>query len=129
MIWKKRSWEAAVKQYKAGKMDIQTFVNSMKQETLFYSTPAGNDKDGKPHLYVLSKPDSDTRYYPAFRTEEQCMQFFNALGRNGFLIIKSDLKGLLSSFDAAPQLEEFAAVICPNTPEEMVISPHIRVTK
>lgn len=125
--FKKNSWATERARYIKGNIDIQTFVDRMKDCPLYYSTPLGDDQEGKPHLYILSSHASEYGYYPAFLSQEHCMQFFTSVGRNGFMIIEGDLKSFLSSLDSSPPLAELGAVIEPNGPDEMTIPQGVRI--
>ena len=128
MLFKRNVWSKARARYVQGQMDVQSFLDAVREQTLYYSTPVGNDAEGKPQLYVLSSADAATGYYPAFLTKERCAQFFNALGRDGFIIIQGDMHGLLSSLDSSPVLQALGAIIEPNGPDETVIPPGFRTT-
>ncbi len=57
------------------------------------------------------------------------MQFFTSIGRDGFILLEGDLKGLLSSLDANDMFASLGVVIEPNFPDEITLPPGIRITK
>lgn len=69
-----------------GEMDDTTFLRLFGDKIVFYSTPFGDHKDGKPRLFAL--PDTEkTGYLPVFLTQEDAIEFYNAVGRQGFMIM------------------------------------------
>ena len=66
-------------------------------------------------------------YFPAFTTFEACHAHFTALQREGFLIIKGTLKGILSAMERDVLTHEWGVVIDPDS-EFVAIPPTIRVT-
>lgn len=73
-----------------GEMDDTTFLRLFRDIIVFYSTPFGDHKDGKPRLFAL--PDTEkTGYLPVFLTQEDAIEFYNAVGRQGFMIMSNIL--------------------------------------
>ena len=124
---KLKKWQKKSARYAKGEIDAQSFVNAMKNITLYYSTPVGDDKEGNQHLYVLASKETEYHYFPAFLSLPHCLEFFNAMGRNAFMIIQGTLKDALSSLDSSPLLAEFGLVIDPSYPNETGIPPSVRV--
>ena len=131
MFWgnKTGKWDKMRERYINNKIDAQMFVNEMKDTVLYCSTPFGEDKHGKWCFYILSRKETEYKYYPAFLSIEHCKQCFDSLGRSAFVIIKSNLKGILSANDASPALSDLGVIIEPFTDCETVIPPNIRITK
>ena len=119
-------WNESVRKLSKNELSIQDFINKNTKKTVFYSTPFGEDKNGKPQLWVLKSERSNTVYYPVFLSKETCSDFFNAMGRAAFIIIEGDLKGALESLDTHPMLKEFGLVIEPNSNTPIEIGPEIR---
>lgn len=128
-MFKMRKWAKMKARCDKGEIDIQTFVDTMKNMTLYYSTPFGEDQNGKPQLYVLSSRESEEQYFPAFLSKEQCMRFFASIGRMNFMIIEGNLKDFLCSLDTSPLLAELGAIIEPNNDRIMAVPPGIRAAK
>ena len=99
----------------------------MRKKTVFYSTPYGEDKSGKPQVWVLKSERSNTVCYPVFLSKEACLAFLSAMGRADFIIIEGNLKGALESLDFHPALKEFGLVIELNPSAPIEIAPEIRV--
>jgi len=123
---KSRKWAKMKERYNKGEIDAQFFVDAMKDSMLYYSTPLGDDKAGNSKLYLLSNRETECKYFPAFLSEEHCMQFFTKSGRNGFMIIQGNLGNFLSSLDSSPLLAALGAVIEPSFSDETTIPPGIR---
>lgn len=127
MLWF-NTWSKMKKKLHNNEIDVLGFVNALRFQKVFYSTPIGEDKQGNNQLYILNSGNSETKYYPAFLTIESCLSFFNSMGRIHFMIIEGDLKSLLDSLDTSPILSECGAIIEPNSVDEFAIQPKIRVT-
>lgn len=121
-----KRWQAAAKSYAKGEMDAQMFVDRMKDQILYYSTPFGEDEDGNSQFYVLSKSKTETKYFPAFLTKESCARFFDSLGRDGFMILEGRFGDFLAALDSGPVLAELGTVIEPFSAEAVDIPPWIR---
>ena len=119
-------WYEGVCKLSKNEISIQDFVNKNAKKIVFYSTPFGEDKNGKPQLWVLKSERSNTVCYPVFLSKETCRDFLSAMGRAAFIIIEGDLKGALESLDAHPMLKEFGLVIEPNSNTPIEIAPEIR---
>lgn len=120
------SWIEQKSKLECGEIDMQTFVDTLKNTKLFYSTPAGNDKSGNPQLYLLSGNNSDVSYFPAFLSSEHCTNWYNSVGRNGFLILDGDLGSILKTLDSNEMLSKLGVLIELNTEEQVIIPPNVR---
>lgn len=120
------SWKEQKSNLERGEINIQTFVDTLKNTKVFYSTPAGNDKSGNPQLYLLSGNNSDVSYFPAFLSSEHCTNWYNSVGRNGFLILESDLDSMLKTLDSNEMLNRLGILIELNTDEQVIIPPSVR---
>lgn len=118
-----------LERYKNGKIDAQTFVNDLNNVPVYYSTPTGEDNEGNQRLYVLSQEHSRDSYYPGFLSKESLIKFFNSIGRKGFVIIEGEIKGLFETMDSIPFMTEFGTIIEPNSPNQAIIPPHIRINE
>jgi hypothetical protein len=125
-IDKENEWGKTLERFNNGEINIQEFVDTMKDHKLYYSTPLGEDKEGNTRLYILLNNETGHKYLPAFLSQESCSQFYNELGRNGFLIIKGNLGNFLSVLDSSNELAEYGVVIEPSSPNTMGIPPGIR---
>ena len=119
-------WNVSVHKLINNQLSVEEFANINAKKTVFYSTPFGEDKNGKPQLWVLKSERSNTVCYPVFLSKETCRDFLSAMGRAAFTIIEGDLKGALESLDAHPMLKEFGLVIEPNSNSPIEIGPEIR---
>ena len=120
------SWKEQKDKLERGEIDIQTFVDTLKNTKVFYSTPAGNDKSGNPQLYLLSDNNSDVSFFPAFLSSEHCTNWYNSVGRNGFLILEGDLGSMLKTLDSNEMLSKLGVLIELNTEEQVIIPPNVR---
>lgn len=77
---------ALLEQHENGALDDANFVKLFGKATVYYSTPAGDHKDGKPRLFALPAGDG-TGYLPVFSSLEKMKEFYDRAGRLGYLII------------------------------------------
>ncbi len=61
---------ALLEQHENGALDDATFVKLFGKATVYYSTPAGDHKDGKSRLFALPAGDG-TGYLPVFSSLEK----------------------------------------------------------
>ena len=120
---------SSVESYMAGKMTAQAFADLNAEATVYYSTPFGEDRAGRTHLWVLSNHDNDLQHYPAFTSKGECNRFLAAIGRYGFPIIEGDLRTLLDSLDSHEALVPLGVVIDPQSDNPIAIDPGVRVGK
>ncbi len=125
-MFKLRKWLVLKEKCVNGTINIQQFVDKMSSIKLFYSTPVGEGVKGQPQFYVLSSKENQTKYFPAFLSKENCIGFFNSIGRNGFIIFEGTLKDFLGSLDVNELLQQLGAIIEPNTEYELAIPPMMR---
>ena len=59
-------WNEAISKLSKNEISIQDFVNENAKKIVFYSTPFGEDMNGKPQLWVLKSERSNTVCYPVF---------------------------------------------------------------
>lgn len=119
-------WTSAVKKLSAGTISIQQFVNLNEKKSLFYSTPFVTGKNGD-FPNTLQREGSDTLYFPAFTSPAALTAYLNAIGCAEHLIIKGDLKSVLTSLDSHPMLCEWGVVVDPQSSLSVEIPPRIRV--
>lgn len=124
MLFKRNVWSKARARYVQGQMDVQSFLDAVREQTLYYSTPLGNDAEGKPHLYILSSANAETGYYPAFLPRSGACSFSTTL--EGRASSSSREICTASSLDSSPVLQALGAIIEPNCPDETVIPPGFR---
>ena len=120
---------SSVESYMAGKMTVQAFADLNAEATVYYSTPFGEDRAGRTHLWVLSNHDNDLQHYPVFTSKGECNRFLAAIGRYGFPIIEGDLRTLLDSLDSHEALTPLGVVIDPQSDNPIAIDPGVRVGK
>ncbi len=126
MIFQKRRFLRDAASLAEGEISVDEFLQKHASQPLYYSTPFGEDADGKQQLWVLSSRDSETKYMPAFTDKEKCRTFFTMIGRRDFMIIKGDLAAFLYALDAHPILAELGAVIDPASDTPIEIPPRMR---
>ena len=103
---------------------IQTFVDRKRDLLLYYSTPAGNNDEGKQMLFLMTDP-AGAVYLPAFTSEEACRDFFKAIGRSDFVGLKNTLENLLDTLDTNEMLKELGILIDGKVP----VPADVRCTK
>jgi hypothetical protein len=91
--------ESMEKNYEAlSLLDDKSFLGSFSQETIFYSTPFGNHKEGSNRLFALSAQDkTDAAYLPVFTSIERVKEFYDKAGRQGFLIMNNSFTSFLKT--------------------------------
>ncbi len=124
-----QNWKEQRQKLINGEINIVAFVNSVKNTTVFYSTPAGNDRSGKPQLYLLSNKDEDVKYFPVFLSQESCMNWYNSVGRNGFVLLEGELFKMLEMLDSNEMLSKLGVLVALGSDEQVIIPPNIRAEK
>ncbi len=124
---KEKIWQESLELVAQGAISAQEFVDRNQSKVLFYSTPFGTGPNGKTVSYGMKNTALEGIYFPAFTTFEACHAHFTALQREGFLIIKGTLKGILSAMERDVLTHEWGVVIDPDS-EFVAIPPTIRVT-
>lgn len=127
MFLKTKKWNDSVKKLQNNEITVQQFVDLNDKMVLYYSTPLGTDKDGKNCVYAMKNHINEFTYFPAFSTKDACKSHFDSANRDGYLIIKGDLRGALHSLDSHPMFSEWGLVINPTGQIYIGIPPHIRV--
>ncbi|WP_288886596.1 hypothetical protein [uncultured Eubacterium sp.] len=64
------------------------------KETIYYSTPFGDHKDGDKRLFLMPGPDN-TGYFPVFTTEEDAKVHFELAGRVGYVLMNATFHDVL----------------------------------
>ena len=116
----------STEEFEAGALTAQAFADLNAEATIYYSTPFGEDREGRTQLWVLSNHDNDLRHYPAFTSKAECNRFLAAIGRYGFPIIEGDLRTLLDSLDSHELLAPLGVVIDPQSSNPIAIDPGVR---
>lgn len=69
--------------------------DEIKADTVvYYSTPFGEDKEGRKRPFILSGPEG-TAYIPVFLTKEDAFEFYNSVGRVNFMIMEGDIRSVV----------------------------------
>ena len=85
-----------LEKHENGLMDDKSFLTSFRDIGVVYSTPFGDHKDGGHRLFVL--PDQErAAFLPVFTTEERAREFYEKVGRCGFLILHSSFLSFLET--------------------------------
>ncbi len=119
-------WESAVKKLKNGGLSAQAFVNAQEEKVLYYSTPFLSDENGG-FPNAVQKDGSDVMYFPAFTTKAGLSDYMKAIGCAEHILIKGDLKSVLSSLDSHPVLSEWGVVIDLPSALAVELPPQLRV--
>jgi len=105
-----------LEKHENGELDDRTFLRLFGERIVFYSTPFGDHIDGNPRLFALTINEK-TGYLPVFITQDNAIEFYNKVGRKGFIIMRSSfisfLETLKISNNGNSQIK-FGAVIDPN---------------
>lgn len=113
--------------YRAGEITEREFLPDFEKETIYYSTPYGDCRDGSKKLFVLTKPDKSC-YQPAFTSAERLMEFYERMGRVGYMIIEGTFSSLLevtAKINAGKAPVKLGVVIDPVYFDFLVDAPNI----
>jgi hypothetical protein len=117
-------WLSSIGAYTIGSIDAQTFLNGVKDQQVFYTTPMGNDKSGKQKLYILGKEGLDYRLLPVFITESHMHEFYKYL--DGYMVLTGKFSDFISPLDSNSMLSSLGIVIEPLYSCSAIIPPHVR---
>ena len=127
-LFKKKSCFRRAEALEAGEITSQAFAELNAEVTVYYSTPFGEDRQGRTQLWVLSNAENSLKHYPAFTSKAACNRFLASIGRQGgFLIIEGDLRDLLDSLDSHEVLMPLGVVIDPMSEHPIALDPGTRV--
>lgn len=79
-----------------GELNDKTFLQNFGNVYIYYSTPVGDHIDGKPRLFALIINEK-SGYLPVFITQDNAVEFYNKVGRKGFIIMRSSFISLLET--------------------------------
>jgi hypothetical protein len=114
--------------YKTGQISLEQFAQEFKDQTVYYSTLAGETADGKPAFFACSSDGEDAvQYYPVFLTEAHLREFMISCHRPAYVIMQNSLSGLLSMLDANEYTKALGAVIEPIYSCSVSFPPGLRV--
>lgn len=85
-----------LEKHKKGEINDAEFLRGFGSIKVFYSTPFGDRKDGKQVVFLLPGPDN-TGYHPVFTSQERLMEFYEAAGRVGFMIMNNTFTSVLET--------------------------------
>jgi len=115
-----------LEQHENGVLDDISFLSSFIGAKVFYSTPLGDHKDGGSRLFALPAEDQ-TAYLPAFTSLERAKEFYEKVGRRGFLLMENSFGTFLETIikiNAGNLPIKFGAVIDPGY-YGVTVSAHI----
>ena len=82
--------------HEKGLLDDVSFLRAFGKVMIYYSTPFGDHKDGGSRLFALPAND-DTAYLPVFSSSSRTMEFYEKVGRCGYLIIEGTFASFLET--------------------------------
>lgn len=82
--------------HEKGLLDDNSFLRSFGKVKVYYSTPFGDYKDGGSKLFVLPAHNK-TAYLPVFTSSARAMEFYEKVGRIGFIIMENSFVSFLTS--------------------------------
>ena len=122
------TWEESILSLNSEEITLQEFINMNASHPLYYSTPAGENKDGKTVLWLLNNKELNMNFYPVYTSESLCMQSLTSLGRVNFIIIKGTLESALAALDTNSVLRS-AGLLIQDGKGRLPIPPKMRVQK
>ena len=90
-------------------------------ETVYYSTPFGETKDGQQKLFMLGR--DGIPFYPVFYSRESMHAFFEQMGRAAYLSIEGTVEAVQDSIRTIEPLKNAGIVIEPFSEHPVEIPP------
>ncbi len=112
--------------YKTGQISLEQFAREISNQTVYYSTLAGEDDDGEPAFFACTSGDG-VDFYPVFLTESHLKEFFEAYNRSEYVIMQNSFAEFLSVLDSNEQLKKLGAVVEPMLSCAIGFPPGLRV--
>lgn len=72
------------------------FLRNFGSAEVYYSTPYGDLKDGSKRLFLLPVRDG-TGYHPVFSSVERLREFYDKVGRVGYMCMKGSFVSVLET--------------------------------
>lgn len=92
------------------------------KDTVYYSTPFGDTKDGKQKLFLLGR--GEMQFFPVFRSRESLIAFFEKMNRAGYMILEGDVQSVLETNRSIELMKDVAIVIEPLSANPVEIMPN-----
>ena len=105
------TWEQSVRALNNDGISLQNFIRINASRPLYYSTPTGENQEGKEVVWLRNHPEQNKSLYPVFTTRELCHQSFANAGRKNFIIIEGTLESALASLDSHPALKSLGLLV------------------
>jgi hypothetical protein len=90
-------------------------------ETVYYSTPYGDTKDGQQKLFMLGR--DGIPFYPVFYSKESMHEFFERMNRAAYLIIEGTIQAVQDTLRTIEPLKDAGIVIEPSSAHPVEIPP------
>jgi len=118
---------SAIYAYKSKIISLEQFAQDMKTQTVYFSTPLGDDDQGNRKLFLCSQQGSKTSFFPVFLKEDNMRAFYNQQKRSAYMILSDNLQHFLLSLDANKMLQELGVVIEPLNACNTAIPPLLQI--
>lgn len=82
--------------HQQGELDDVSFLREFGKAKVVYSTPYGDHKDGSKKLFLLPGPEK-TGYNPVFSSSERLCEFYEKVGRKGYMIMEGTFTSVLET--------------------------------
>ncbi len=122
-----KRWMESYNELAEEKITAQDFVDINEGMTLFYTTPVISCKDGSECINALSLSENGTMYMPAFFSAEALVRHYDSHDLVPGVIIKGNLKGMLSALDSVPEIRNWGVMIDPDSETSVGLPPRLRV--
>lgn len=107
----KVSWEQSVCALHDGVLSVQDFLCLQASHPLYYSTPIGENQEGKEIVWLRRHPKQGKSLYPVFATRELCHQSLTQAGRKNFIIVEGTLESAFASLESHPALKSLGLLV------------------
>ena len=121
-------WKDSISKLNSDEISLKEFINMNSATPLFYSTPAGENVEGKNQLWLLNHSKLNMQFFPTFLSKELCYASLSAAGRKNFIILEGTIESALSLLDTNPILEKVGLMI-QGDDGQLPIPPKMRVQK
>lgn len=122
------TWEQSIEALNNEKITLQDFINMNASHTLYYSTPVGENAEGKTVMWIINNSRLNMSFYPTFMSRELCQETLSSAGRRNFIIIEGTLESALNSLDTNPILQN-AGLLIQDANGRLAIPHKMRVIK
>lgn len=83
-----------IEDYRNGLTDYKTFMTSISEDLIYYSTPFGDDNKGEKKLFLVTG-ENGGKYLPVFSSRERIVAFEQKEDRSAFMVMEATYLDIL----------------------------------